>query len=285
METSSFYHSFPRKHPNDIGHGLSVLHSILKSGLLLTPEVISWREPGRPRDQAPKISVLQTRICFTELLPRQLAEHSTLFGRFALEFSVESLRELGAIPVFYVPNSAELVKGLDGAGQALVMRVAQIQTLLERFRQMKNQSPAKEVLVSASEGLLSLEELCFSLVALQNLLAPTENLDHTKPLFYYRQREWRIIENFAVNGHWPIRKPSDQEREALLATDGFFQKELKFEPARINQVIDGCRFFSDLGGTSVIQRVRRILVPSEALSDASQVVQKAGFAIPVEAQP
>jgi hypothetical protein len=50
-------------------------------------------------------------------------------------------------------------------------------------------------------------------------------------------------------------------------------------------VIDGCRFFSDLGGTSVIQRVRRILVPSEALSDASQVVQKAGFAIPVEAQP
>src|SRR5262249_8299022 len=153
------------------------------------------------------------------------------------------------------------------------------------FREMKNASPAKEVVAAASQGLLSLEELCFSVMALQNLLAPTENLDHTEPLFYYRQREWRIIENFAVNGNWPIRKPSEQEREGLLATDRFFQKELKYEPAGINNVIDGCRFFSQLDGKPVIQRARRILVPSKAVSDASMLVKQAGLAIPVETTP
>jgi hypothetical protein len=283
MEASFFYHSFPRKHQSDIRQGLVVLQSILKSGLLLTPEVILWREPGRPKNQAPTFSVLQIRICFTELLPEQLPEHSKMFGCFALEFSIENLRQLGAIPVFYVPNSAELVKGLDGAGQVLAMRIAQVQILMERLRQMKSDSPAKEVITAASQGLLSLEELCFSVMALQNLLAPTENLDHTEPLFYYRQREWRIIENFAVNGHWPIRKPSGQEREALLAANGFFHKELKYEPAGINQVIDGCRFFSELEGIPIVQRVRRILVPPEAVPQASILVMEAGYRIPVQA--
>ena len=293
METTFFYHSFPRRQQADSKIGLEVLGSILESGLLLTPEVIRWREPGRPTDQAPAFKALQIRACFTELPPADLPQHAERFGRFALEFTVESLRELGAIPVFYVPNGTETAIGFNGAAQALVMRVAQVQDIISRLKRMKNMEPLqpgqlpnaawKEAVAAATEGLPScLEEFVFSVIALLSLLFPAENLTYTDELGYYRQREWRIIENFALNGVWPFRELTPDERTRLLAFDAQFFERVLDHPAA-GRVIERCRMFSELQGLAVIRRVKRFIVPAECVAAAHELVQRAGLVAPVVA--
>jgi hypothetical protein len=95
-----FYHCFPRRHRSSesVSHGIEVLSSMLKSGLLLTPEVIRWGNGGKT------LYHLQRRICFTELSPSELPDHADDFGPFALEFSIDALRELSGMPVFYVQD-------------------------------------------------------------------------------------------------------------------------------------------------------------------------------------
>src|SRR5262245_56796620 len=95
-----FYHSFPRR-PSV--NGLSILRSIIERGLLLTPEKFEFREPLDDGSSSAPASIFQKRICFTELSPNELPAHSKLFGTFALEFDINTLRAMGAIPVFYVP--------------------------------------------------------------------------------------------------------------------------------------------------------------------------------------
>lgn len=62
-----FYHSFPRpqKESASVSPGLNVLSSMLRSGLLLTPEVISWGQPGSEElPKQKKNSLLSTRRSF-----------------------------------------------------------------------------------------------------------------------------------------------------------------------------------------------------------------------------
>jgi hypothetical protein len=279
MNPRYFYHSFPRRKGASLQHGLSVLDSILRSGLLLTPEVVRWRRPGAPITEAPVVDALQIRICFTELSPDELSDHSKTFGPFALEFTIQDLRELGGIPVFYVPYNSESVQGFNSIGQLLVMRISEIQQFLARARTIKQANDGewanagyKEAVGRLSHGLPSLEELDFTITALQGLFYPTENLSYTDELAYYRQREWRILENFAINGQWPFRTLTENEITTLKAMDSFFDKTIDHPPTGGGRVIDRCRFFTELLNKPVLDRLRRIVAPGECLAEAKRLV-------------
>src|SRR5579871_4914394 len=106
VQNRYLYHCFPRRGANtaeEVAKGLNILGCIRDFGLLLLPESIEWSQPisGHPPRTIP---VVQSRVCFTDLTPSELPEHALTFGHFALEFEIESARQLGAIPVFYVPQ-------------------------------------------------------------------------------------------------------------------------------------------------------------------------------------
>ncbi|HUZ93822.1 MAG TPA: hypothetical protein VMU57_02815, partial [Edaphobacter sp.] len=108
----TFYHSFPRRRASDTPEvinekGLELLVAISQMGLILAPEVVEWSIPLS--DGSTKvIRHRQMRICFTELSQSELPRHAEVFGPFAMEFHIDILRQLGALPVIYVP---QMVKG------------------------------------------------------------------------------------------------------------------------------------------------------------------------------
>src|SRR5260370_1024189 len=102
-----FYHSFPRRGRNEnveVEKGLKVLELIRDFGLLLTPEITAWEYPHADGSRPREMTMVQRRACFTELSPRELPRHASEFGHFALEFEVDTLKSLHALPVFYLPR-------------------------------------------------------------------------------------------------------------------------------------------------------------------------------------
>src|SRR5262245_8661149 len=61
-----FFHSFPRRKGATAKKGLAILESIVRSGLLLTPELIEWREIQSNGRFSEPFTVAQKRVCFTE---------------------------------------------------------------------------------------------------------------------------------------------------------------------------------------------------------------------------
>jgi hypothetical protein len=110
----AFYHSFPRLKLGDtaesatvVEKGLNLLRAIKDVGLVLAPEVVEWSIPQI--DGTTKLlRRRQVRICFTELSPSELASHAKVFGPFVVQFSISLLRQVGVLPVIYVP---QMVKG------------------------------------------------------------------------------------------------------------------------------------------------------------------------------
>ena len=94
-----FYHSFPRK-PNQRDHqlGIRILASILKRGLLITPEerIFPSYNNLQPR------SFIQERVCFTALSRDEIPNHADTFGEFSLELNSNALRAFGALPALYL---------------------------------------------------------------------------------------------------------------------------------------------------------------------------------------
>ena len=110
-----FYHSFPRSRSGsspsgDIEKGCQILTAIRDFGLLLVPQLIEWSQPVIDGASPRIFPVLQSRVCFTELNPIELRGHAAKFGEFALEFDPHTIRSLGAIPVFYVPQPSSNTK-------------------------------------------------------------------------------------------------------------------------------------------------------------------------------
>ena len=144
-ETRFFYHSFPRPRSGETysqtaNRGWAILQSMAKLGLVLAPEVVEWSDPVGLGPPSP-IQVLQQRICFTELSPQELGEHSTRFGPFALEFETGALRRMGALPVMYIPQALSPKDHLALLGPFVVGHIAQILHSLQKlneFNQLDN---------------------------------------------------------------------------------------------------------------------------------------------------
>ena len=103
-----------------------------KLGLVLAPELLEWSDPVGLGTPSP-IQVLQRRICFTELSPRELGGHSTRFGPFALEFDTTTLRRIGALPVMYMPQALSSHDHLAMLGPLVVGHLDQIRGSLRKL--------------------------------------------------------------------------------------------------------------------------------------------------------
>lgn len=298
-----FYHSFPRrqreKPADELAIGLQVLASIAASGFLLTPEFTEWREPRDDGSLGEPWKVIQKRCCFTELAPSELAEHSEHFGRFSIEFDVRTFRELGGIPVFYLPRATDSDVGLESLAAALLARIGEIQILLNRLADLaklvattedksqllvirKNEQQfhtrcslggAEDVIGMLTHGAQEVDILRNALRALSAFFYPAEDFMYTGLLAYYRQREWRFIANMTKHGHDLDRDLTDQEKANLMALDGdFFGRSMEFFSGTYRRV-DQCRLFSELAGKSLVQYARRIIVPADAIAAATELLR------------
>lgn len=303
MYNQFLYHSFPRRgrDNNDLAitRGLAILSSIIKSGLLLTPEVTYWCEHLQDGTLSQPVKLFQKRICFTLLSPSRLQEHATTFGPFAFEYSVEKLRSLGGVPVFYLPYARETDMGFEGIGGALMARLSEIQKLLTRLfelddliqrTQNKNEllnithnrievaqtrctaGAAADLINFLTYGMQPPSQLLNAIRGLSGFFYPTEDQNFTRILDYYHQREWRIIGNMIKKGKESTRSLRESEIEKLKEIDNeFFGHKLDF-PTGVHNRAEQSLIFHEVANKHVLHFARRLIVPEKALEKASQII-------------
>jgi hypothetical protein len=217
-----FYHSFPRRgrgSDGEIDKGCKILSLICDAGLLLAPEIVPWSYPHADGSPPRRQQIIQRRICFRELASDELIEHAEEFGHFALEFDISTLKRLGAMPVFYIPQSTDadtseipslgstlVVQSIDA--MILAMRLAGVKRIFDQSRAGERVdctfgfAKSKTFTLDVEETRKAIEAFTYALTppdmlehALTGLLScfyPADNLRDNKALAYYRQREWRI---------------------------------------------------------------------------------------------
>lgn len=265
MTVRSLFHSFPRPKgrstPEVTKLGLAILRNTFNVGLVLAPEVVTWKHQyGDPT------ILLQRRMCFTELAASELPEHAKTFGPFALRFSAETLRAAGAMPVIYAPQE------LPGHPASVIAEFCvkaawhtkYVLENLERLREIAetlgtgtyNGAPVdKDATINLGnvtpEGVrvnefkikpsdlaalmthIGYRNIPFAhsvamLTIYENMFYPTDNAYSDDILGYYRQREWRLVSsNFEINGQ-PVSRPltADERRELEAVDPAFWQREL-----------------------------------------------------------
>ena len=301
-----FYHSFPRRVGEDeIKKGLQILESMVESGLLLTPEQTSWSEPLTDGTHSEPWKIIQKRACFTELSPSELQDHAAVFGHFAIEFEVQTMREIGGIPVFYLPRPSKDDVGLESTAASLLCRMGEIQRLLNRLGDLEKlvgQEPNKRRLLAVqdnrsgesqdtritfggAEDLLAFLNnesqpvaiLGNALRAFSGFFYPTEDLRYMDLLGYYRQREWRIVANMSKLGEELTRDLFDNEKAALLELDEqFFGRETEYFTGTY-RLCDQSQYFPELEGRSFVTYARRVIVPDEAVDEAAKILAGEGL--------
>jgi hypothetical protein len=274
MEEICFYHCFPRR-PGQTpletrDQGLATLRLMLELGLLLVPE----------RQSIKGIELTQGRMCFTALHPRELWNHSLQFGSFAIEFSAEGFLSLGGLPAIYLPERDTGEYDLSDAGARFIHGLGYVREVLLALKDSKSPdvlNPVQAVLKNRTD----LANLAWVPVIAQNLFYPVDSAKHVKvgKLGYYSQREWKIIDNFPrvdAQGKvvWDFTQPTPDQQKKLIVANKWFEGEFKPGVRRIEL----CRLFTAMGDVKVIDKVRRIIVPSEHALLARELV---GDRIPV----
>ena len=306
-----FYHSFPRRGSNtdaEIDKGYKILSLICDAGLLLAPEVVNWQYPHADGSPPRTQTYIQRRVCFTELAPSDLSEHAEIFGRFALEFEIDVLKGMGALPVFYIPQATTAeASEINNLGSVLVNQMIDAAMLAMRFAEVKKLVDAapdgtrldatmgvnkfKEFRLDAKETRNTLEALGYgltppdmleqSLYGLLHCFYPADNLRDNKVLAYYRQREWRISHNFAIRGEDVMRRVSNEVIGRLMEIDAEFFGRNFPTPSGAKHLAEEAFVYPGFGGKRVIQMVRRVIVPRHALNRASKIVAQFAPEVPV----
>jgi hypothetical protein len=311
-----FYHSFPRPPrdgPVDEEKGLKILENILKSGLLLVPEVKTYpsENPG-----GNGYRLVQSRFCLTQLDDlKSLERHAEHFGTFHLEFSDETIYSLGAVPVMYLPKRIEQPDAdsapLADLGSFFIHRLLELQNLCTRMGQLKallsenrfsetitvgdkndktaetytlNVKQAKIVLDLLGGDIGSFKRIQGALQGFASLIYPID-WDYTdektkksyyKQLYFFRQREWRVIRGIMVTKQTIDRKLTGEEKEALLEIDPVFygpgKKELEFIDGRKPKICE-CSVIRELDGRPVWEKIDYIIVPAAKLDAARELAK------------
>ena len=230
------------------------------------------------------VPYMQQRVCFTALETDKLPEHAKFFGEFALEFDPDTLRELGALPAFYLAGTLQNGELLHDAGENILRLLIEAQKILWEFKRMQqNGTPEMKEFVDGvfpptkNSSDACLEEVPFGIEALLILYYPTDDYQHKMgvDLGFYKQREWKVVPNFAANNSWQYPAVPDSEKAALLALNpGYFSEVLR--PGN-KQRIDFCQCFQGFAGESLLDRVKRLIVPDGALADAQQMVKASPY--------
>ncbi len=295
-----FFHSFPRRRSGEsreaqISKGKRIAKSLLSDGLVLCPENYELPLVGNDGITPDKLEATQRRICFTELEPDLLGAHSEVFGPFALAYTIEDLRRLGALPVFYIPlESGGYLSGLPLQLLGGIVDGHRITSTLAAIRKQLDQSPALglkyrgksvnfteseastirtfvEVLMDSAATDFSVTDL--RLAAAASCFYPTEDPKYTGPLHYYRQREWRIIQGlFTWKGESVSHLATPEQAAKLLEIDpDFFSKELSFFGGLegvgakvIDSIANRCHFLTRVGDLDAVGIARCLIIPDDA---------------------
>jgi len=158
-----FYHSFPRLRPGDqmdevVEKGLAILNNIKELGLVIAPEIVEWKQPLV--DGSNRITRLrQKRISFTELARIQVKEHGKKFGPFSLEFKIDALRRLGALPVIYMPQSLRASGDLSTLGAMIVTQLGDVKYTINQLHNLSQISDPRYIMMNlAPPGATHVEE-------------------------------------------------------------------------------------------------------------------------------
>lgn len=272
--------------------------------------MVEWKYPHADSSPPRVERILQRRICFTELAPSELHEHANVFGHFAIEFDVEVLKRMGAMPVFYIPRgmmnnefaaplgSVILIQLLDASN--LIKRLAWLDSLRYKshnpmidFEVKYPENPIvsrkfelniEETLKSIeaiSHGLSPLTMLSSSVEGVLNLFYPADNTYKNESLGYYHQREWRIAGGIAINGIDLMRPLLSEERNVFIEIDSeFFQRKMVFIDNHF-ELIDECSLYTSLGGKHVLDLANRIIVPAIAIQNAREALSKLNNKLPI----
>lgn len=307
-----FYHSFPRRSRSselEITNGITILKLIRDFGLLLTPEIAHWQYPHADGTPPRSASMIQRRVSFTELAPSELARHSDEFGHFALEFEIEALKHLGAVPVFYVPRAVE---GAGSLASTMVMQIIEAMRLTDRIAQVLpilEQASAEQTTVPFTFGMtdnqkvydLNPMQATETLTGIGHALAPPQMISaflestlnffypadgrNNEVLKYYRQREWRISGNYAIKGEEVMRQPSEAMITRLLELDGNFFGRIFPQDDRVisnttikdpgqSRLVDWVYVMPGLGEDRILDLVRRVIVPDDAIVWVKDALKK-----------
>jgi hypothetical protein len=304
IEERFFYHSFPRRGRDtatEIEKGCKILSLICDAGLLLAPEVVSWSYPNVDGSPGREASVIQRRICFTELSPRELSQHAKTFGNFALEFDINTLKGMGAMPVFYIPQGIKTGDEINYLGLTLVLQAMDAMLLVERLADLKDTldgaplhgrfyyippaqntrkfdldiSETRTTLEAFSHALTPFDMLKHGLTGLLCCFYPADDLRENKALAYYRQREWRITSNFAVRGEEVMRLPSQEMVSRLLEIDEAFHGRDFPGASGIRRLAEEAYILPSIMGKRIIELVNRFVVPRAALAPAKAILARA----------
>jgi hypothetical protein len=308
VTADSFFHSFPRnpelrKAPSSG----AILRGILEYGLLLVPEIIKYPHEehidGKLRDN---IVAVQRRFSVTMIQENALLDHCKIFGPVSIEFSPLSARKLGAMPVIYFPQAAGGDDGVaaDKLGFFFAYRLAELQKFLEEFLTLKgviDQVVGNSNMpifrrgsrrnASAAESLAKIQELFLALTTrldsvdtaigalqgLSKLFYPTDRFKDSvemviDPLYYYFQREWRIISDVAVGGVEFDTGLTEGEKEFITATYTDFFNEIITLRSRRARRIDACTIIRSIGGEPVRSLIRSVFAPISWREDIESIL-------------
>ena len=154
----------------------------------------------------------------------------------------------------------------------------------------RSESSSRE---GAEPGWDLLKILCYEAQPVRELLNafrfisgffyPTENLQYTGELAYYRQREWRILSGMKHRGRDMSRGLTKAEVAALLEIDhDWFERKLRF-PTGEHRRVDQCQYLTEVEGRPFLAWARRIVVPDEFAPAASDVIRELVSSLPVVA--
>jgi hypothetical protein len=251
MQDTFFYHSFPsrfiKEYDEAIEKGYKTLESIVDIGLLLTPEEVNWESHLGPIG-AVRLRIRQKRISFTFLEEKDIRDHMIKWGPFSLVFSFDSIRALGAMPLFYVPCVRNSSSDSALPPQVMIGRLWRAWQIL---------------------GLLDSNCLA-GIRGLFGLLYPTEyGKEKEEKLGNYKLREWRITGN---------------SLEVLFAQKLIERYELELEEKQRLRDLDQKFFCEDnLQETLKIRNFRKkhiltyadkILVPKIAFNRTESILSK-----------
>ncbi|MBY3109532.1 hypothetical protein HFO68_34270 [Rhizobium laguerreae] len=323
MVEFAFFHSFLRRalSNDDYTRELATLENILNSGLLLVPETIIL--PGEPLEEGRKgnpIQFVQRRLALTLLTPSELPAHASRFGRFTIEFDLADGRQLGAIPVIYLPQPSPSGYGgyqtLDAFGATLIYRLREVFFLLAdlatlecsihgatnsdcinlstgegRDESIIGTAEVRKILDILGRDKQPFDDLAAACQVIFHLFYPTDkrrsDLDSMSlNVFYYQQREWRIFSDISVGQQRRERALTFQETTRLCENDDFFAELIETTDPHTNapvyrQRAELCRLLEHVEGRHPRTFIKRIWVPFDAKHSVTELLRRTGCSMEV----
>jgi hypothetical protein len=204
-----FYHTFPRpkRGQDSIQKGLKILESFLKSGILLVPEIITYKHEGKEYYAA------QSRLCMTQIDISELKAHEKYFGGFHLEFTNHKAYLLGAIPVFYLPCAEpdRVEWPLKKLASGYLCQLYKLQSFCAYIQELNEM--VKGETVPDADHMINVKQLLDTLDIIQNLISGATPGESRKDIGSY-------MDNFlgALQGIGALLYPTDKDIDGDMKT-------------------------------------------------------------------